>query len=73
MKGKVYCFLIMVKLRLVFLKVMMILRMELFVVVLVIRLDKMIRWEFDLFVDSFIFWIDSICVFWYIENKEKRF
>ena len=72
-KGKVHCSLIMAKSRLAPLKAMTIPRMELSAAVLATRLDKMIRRELDLPVDSSTFWTDSTCVLRYIENKEKRF
>ena len=52
---------------------MMIPRIELSTAVLETRLDKMIRRELDLPVDSSIFWTDSTCILQYIENKDKRF
>ena len=71
--GKVHCSLIMAKSRLAPLKAMTIPRMELSAAVLATRLDRMIRRELDLSVDSSTFWTDSTCVLRYIENKDKRF
>ena len=41
--------------------------------ILLTRLDSMIREEIELTIDESFYWTDSMCVFRYIENEEKRF
>ena len=71
--GNVHCSLIMAKSRLAPLKAVTIPRMELSAAVLATRLDRMIKQEVTIPIDSSTFWTDSTCVLRYIENKDKRF
>lgn len=71
--GNVYCFFFMFKKRVVFLKFLLVFYLELIVVILVVKLDKMFRIELEILIYCFMFWIDSMFVFRYIENEDKRF
>ncbi|KAL9951191.1 hypothetical protein ACROYT_G043811 [Oculina patagonica] len=71
--GKVHCSLVMAKSRVAPLKSVTIPRMELSAAVLATRLDRMIKQEVTMPIDSSTFWTDSTCVLRYIENKDKRF
>ncbi|XP_006813010.1 uncharacterized protein LOC102802694 [Saccoglossus kowalevskii] len=71
--NKIYCALLMSKARVVPLKQITILRMELTVATVAIQLDKMLRGELDVIVDNSYFWTDSKTVLWYIMNKAMRF
>ena len=71
--GRVHCSLVMAKSRLAPLKSVTIPRMELSAEVLATRLDRMIKQEVTMPIDSSTFWTDSTCVLRYIENRDKRF
>lgn len=71
--GRIHCALIMAKSRLAPLKAITIPRLELSAAVLATRLDRIIRTETTLPIDSSTFWTDSTCVLQYIANKNKRF
>lgn len=63
----------MFKICLVFFKLLLVFCLELIVVIFVIKLDKMFRKELEVLIICFVFWIDSIFVFCYIENEDKCF
>ena len=63
----------MAKSRLAPLKTVTIPWMELSAAVLATRLDRMIKQEVTMPINSLTFWTDSTCVLRYIENKDKRF
>ncbi|XP_078381445.1 uncharacterized protein LOC144664208 [Oculina patagonica] len=71
--GKVHCSLIMAKSRVAPIKSVTIPRMKLSAAVLETRLERMIKQEVTVPIDSSTFWTDSTCVLRYIENKDKRF
>lgn len=62
----------MVKLRFMFFKFISIFWFELLVVIVVVRLDKLIK-ELELFVVELFFWIDSFLVFMCVVNSGIRF
>lgn len=72
-KGQIYCFLIMGKVRVVFLKMVIILCLEFIVVVVLVRVSEMFCQEFQYESVEEIFWIDSKVVLGYIKNDLKRF
>lgn len=69
---EVYCFLVMVKLRVIFLKFIIVLRLEFVVVVVLTNISVFFRKElkYDFFE---VFWIDSKVVFGYLLNEVRRF
>ena len=73
MDGKIHCSLMMAKSRLAPLKTMTIPGMELSAAVLATKLDRMIKQEIFIPIDSSTFWTDSTFFLRYIENKDKRF
>lgn len=42
-------------------------------VIVVVCIDKMLKFELDVFIDEIVFWIDSMVVIWYIRNILFRF
>lgn len=66
-----HCSLVMAKSRLSPLKTVTIPRMELSAAVLATRLDRMVKQELTMQIDTSIFWTDSTWVLCYIENKNK--
>lgn len=52
---------------------MIIFWLELIVVIVVVCIDKMLKFELDVFIDEIVFWIDSMVVIWYIRNILFRF
>ncbi|XP_033104397.1 uncharacterized protein LOC117106988, partial [Anneissia japonica] len=71
--GDVCCAIVMAKSRLAPLKSITIPRMELSAAVVPTRLDRMIKQELMMPIDSSTYWTDSTCVLRYLENKETRF
>lgn len=43
------------------------------VVIIVVKINKMLLIELDMFIDCVIFWIDSMVVLCYIQNRMVRF
>lgn len=70
---KVYCVLVIVKVRVVFLKVVIIFCLELIVVVLLVKVSLFLKRELNLLIDREYFWIDFKVVFGYINNEVCRF
>lgn len=71
--GECYCFFIMGKFCVILFKQIIILRLELMVVIIVVKINKMLLIELDMFIDCVIFWIDSMVVLCYIQNRMVRF
>ncbi|CAB4015368.1 Hypothetical predicted protein, partial [Paramuricea clavata] len=71
--AQIHCSFVMGKARLAPLKETTIPRLELSAAVVATRLDKMIRAEIDIPIDTSLFWTDSTCVIGYIANEDKRF
>jgi hypothetical protein len=71
--AQIHCSFVMGKARLALLKETTIPRLELSTAVVATRLDKMIRAEIDIPIDTSLFWTESTCVIGYIANKDKRF
>lgn len=70
---KVYCVLVIVKVRVVFLKVVIIFCLELIVVVLLVKVSLFLKRGLNLLIDREYFWIDFKVVFGYINNEVCRF
>ena len=71
--GRVHCTLIMSRSRLAPMKTMTIPRLELSAASLATTIDRQLRFELEVHLDSSVFWTDSTIVLRYINNKDKRF
>jgi hypothetical protein len=71
--GDIHVAFVIGKARVAPLKVVTIPRLELSAAVVAARLEKMIRSEIDLSIDTTLLWTDSTTVLGYIANKDKRF
>ena len=72
-KGQIHCAFIMAKSRLVPLKTTSTPRLELSAATVAIKLDKLMRKELQLPIDTSHFWTNSTTVLKYIRNEDKRF
>jgi len=72
-EGQVSCHLLMSRARLAPMKAMTIPRLELTAATLAAKIDKLIRYEMEIRIDSSSFWTDSTIVLQYIYNNNKRF
>ena len=72
-KDEIHCAFVMGKSRLAPLKSITIPRLELSAAVLATKLDKTVKKEIDVQVNTSFFWKDSTCVLSYISNQDKRF
>lgn len=73
-KGKVYCFFFLGKLCVVFLWVVLVLCLEFLVVIVFLCWDKIVKRELDMLLNvDFVFWIDSMLVFCFVENEKMCF
>ena len=71
--SKVYCSFVVSKSRLAPLKSLSVPRLELTAPTLAVNLDKMLRKELEIPINSSMFGTDSTSVVSYIENEDKRF
>jgi hypothetical protein len=71
--GDIHVAFVIGKARVAPLKVVTIPRLELSAAVVAARLEKMIRSEIDLSIDTTLLWTDSTTALGYIANKDKRF
>ncbi len=72
-EGNIHCSFVMAKSRVVPLKAITVPRLELSAAVVASRLDRMIRKETDIPIESSYFWSDSLCVLGFLHNERKRF
>ena len=71
--GRIHCSFLIGKSRLAPLKQTTIPRLELAAATVSIRLNKMLKKELEMLIDTITFWTDSMTVIRYIENGSKRF
>jgi hypothetical protein len=71
--GNIHCSFVIAKSRVAPLKETTIPRLELSAAVVATRLERMVREESDIHIDTSLFWTDSTCVLGYLNSQNKRF